>query len=163
MTLIVNIAGVKKIGTTYVCHTVKKALENKGKKVEIVNLENNKQLVRFEDSYYMNAYSKVDVVLIDKHPKVTQAVKRNLSKPNFNDSNIKLDMTFLLTCNENKYKNIIGEIAESNELIQLLHRHEVLKREFYNTHKLYDCDTTGEHGSLSASGYIVNIILSKLD
>ncbi len=165
MSIVVNIAGVAKVGTTYVAESVARELRKKGLKVEVLNLKNAKELIIWEDNYLSGRYKKTDVFLIDKHPIVAKMANKRLTTNRFTGDNVEMDLTFLLTCEPEDLKGRMGEQVKDVNRFSLRDKliyHKNMQLERYHTYRFKTIDTSGKMGLLWACGQVRDEIFREL-
>ncbi len=166
MSIVVNIAGVAKVGTTYVAKSVARELEKKGVTVSVVKLKDSKELIEWEDNYLLGRYKMTDVFIIDRHPLVAKMANKRLKDNRFADDNVKMDLSFLLTAEVEDYHRRLGDTDKENRRFSLANQldyHKNMPKEFYNSRKaLRVIDTSGSLGLLVACGQVRDEILREL-
>ncbi len=165
MSLMVNISGVPKIGTSYVCQSVARELEKKGLTVSVVKLKDVRDLIEWEDNYLLGRYKMTDVFIIDKHPLIRKMANKRLKDNRFADDNVKIDLSFLLTADVEDYRLRLGDTNKEKRRFSLdnqLSYHKNMPRDFYNSRKVRVIDTSGNMGLLVACGQVRDEILREL-
>ncbi len=165
MSLIVNISGVPKIGTTYVAQSVARELEKKGLTVALVKLKDVRDLIEWEDNYLLARYKMTDVFIIDRHPLIAKMANKRLKTNRFADDNVKIDLSFLLTADVEDYRLRLGDTDKEKRRFSLdnqLAYHKNMPRAFYNSRKVRVIDTSGIYGLLVACGQVRDEIFREL-
>ncbi len=165
MSVIVNIAGVPKIGTSYVAESVARELKKKDLKVQVLKFKTAKELARWETLYLIGRCQETDVFIIDKHPIVAKMANKRLTTNRFSSSNVEMDLTFLLTCEPEDLKHRMGEEGKVVKRFSLRHQlayHENMENERYYSNRVKMIDTSGKMGLLWACGQVRDEILREL-
>lgn len=159
MPLIVSVSGINQIGVTVACARLYHALRHTHS-VNVVNMSTRNNAMKFEDDYIIGAYHDFDVLLVDKHPYIASALNRNLRNTLFTDDSVKPDLSFVMTCRLDTYKQRVGSISKTT--FRLLDNYTCSKPDFFGTdnHHRIACD--GNDGRLAAAGDMLAIIRKQL-
>ena len=160
MPLIVSVSGINQIGVTVACERLYHALRHTHK-VAIVRMSNRNNSMRFEDDFCVGVYNDIDVLIIDKHPYIASALNRNLRNTLFTDDSVKPDLSFVMTCRFDTYKQRGGSI-KNGSVHRMLDNYATSKPSFFGTdnHHRIACD--GNDGRLAAAGDMLAIIRKQL-
>ena len=160
MPLIVSVSGINQIGVTVACERIYHALRHTHS-VKVVNMSTRNNAMKFEDDYLIGAYHDFDVLLVDKHPYIASALNRNLRNTLFTDDSVKPDLSFVMTCRFDTYKQRGGSI-KNGSVHRMLDNYATSKPAFFGTdnHHRIACD--GNDGRLAAAGDMIAIIRKQL-
>ena len=103
MPFIISISGAEKIGVSVACQRLYHALRHTHT-VKIVDMKTRNNVMAFEDDLLTDEYKDFDVLIIDKHPYISSALHRNLRSSLFDDDSVKPDISFVMVCRFDTYK-----------------------------------------------------------
>lgn len=160
MPFIVSISGADKIGVTVACERIYHALRHTHK-VAVASINTRNNIMTFEERFTGGAYNDFDVLLVDKHPYIASALNRNLRNTLFTDDSVKPDLSFVMTCRFDTYKQRGGSI-KNGSVHRMLDNYATSKPDFFGTdnHHRIACD--GNDGRLAAAGDMLSIIRKQL-
>lgn len=103
MPFVISISGAEKIGVSVACQRLYHALRHTHT-VKIVDMKTRNNVMAFEDDLLTDEYKDFDVLIIDKHPYISSALHRNLRSSLFDDDSVKPDISFVMVCRFDTYK-----------------------------------------------------------
>ena len=156
---IISVTGANGIGVSTACERLYHALRHKYA-VNIINMKTRNNVMRFEDDMLSNAYSNFDVLIIDSHPYVSSALNRNLRQSLFDSESVKPNISFVMTCRFDTYKDRIGKTT--NTTYRLLDNYATSKSDFFGTPNHYRIACDGNDGQLMAAGKMLSLVKREL-
>ena len=151
MPFIISISGAEKIGVSVACQRLYHALRHTHT-VKIVDMKTRNNVMAFEDDVLTDEYKDFDVLIIDKHPYISSALHRNLRSSLFDDDSVKPDISFVMVCRFDTYKQRRPQAKVS---YNLLDSYATSAPKYFGTdnHHRIACD--GADGQLACAGKIV--------
>lgn len=151
MPFVISISGAEKIGVSVACQRLYHALRHTHT-VKIVDMKTRNNVIAFEDDLLTNGYKDFDVLIIDKHPYISSALHRNLRSSLFDDDSVKPDISFVMVCRFDTYKQRRPQAKVS---YNLLDSYATSAPKYFGTdnHHRIACD--GADGQLACAGKII--------
>ena len=158
MPFVISISGAEKIGVSVACQRLYHALRHTHT-VKIVGMKNRNNVMAFEDDLLTDEYKDFDVLIIDKHPYISSALHRNLRSSLFDDDSIKPDISFVMVCRFDTYKQRRPQAKVS---YNLLDSYATSAPKYFGTdnHHRIACD--GADGQLACAGKIIAKVRKEL-
>lgn len=158
MPFVISISGAEKIGVSVACQRLYHALRHTHT-VKIVDMKNRKNVMAFEDDVLTDAYKDFDVLIIDKHPYISSTLHRNLRSSLFDDDSVKPDISFVMVCRFDTYKQRRPQAKVS---YNLLDSYATSAPKYFGTdnHHRIACD--GTDGQLACAGKIIAKVRKEL-
>ena len=158
MPFIISISGAEKIGVSVACQRLYHALRHTHT-VKIVDMKTRNNVMAFEDDLLTDEYKDFDVLIIDKHPYISSALHRNLRSSLFADDSVKPDISFVMVCRFDTYKQRRPQAKVS---YNLLDSYATSAPKYFGTdnHHRIACD--GADGQLSCAGKIIAKVRKEL-
>lgn len=158
MPFIISISGAEKIGVSVACQRLYHALRHTHT-VKIVDMKTRNNVMAFEDDLLTDEYKDFDVLIIDKHPYISSALHRNLRSSLFDDDSVKPDISFVMVCRFDTYKQRRPQAKVS---YNLLDSYATSAPKYFGTdnHHRIACD--GADGQLACAGKIITKVRKEL-
>ena len=158
MPFVISISGAEKIGVSVACQRLYHALRHTHT-VKIVEMKTRNNVMAFEDDLLTNEYKDFDVLIIDKHPYISSALHRNLRSSLFDDDSVKPDISFVMVCRFDTYKQRRPQAKVS---YNLLDSYATSAPKYFGTdnHHRIACD--GADGQLACAGKIIANVRKEL-
>ena len=158
MPFIISISGAEKIGVSVACQRLYHALRHTHT-VKIVDMKTRNNVMAFEDDLLTDEYKDFDVLIIDKHPYISSALHRNLRSSLFDEDSIKPDISFVMVCRFDTYKQRRPQAKFS---YHLLDSYATSAPKYFGTdnHHRIACD--GADGQLACAGKIIAKVRKEL-
>ena len=158
MPFIISISGAEKIGVSVACQRLYHALRHTHT-VKIVDMKTRNNVMAFEDDLLTDEYKGFDVLIIDKHPYISSALHRNLRSSLFDDDSVKPDISFVMVCRFDTYKQRRPQAKVS---YHLLDSYATSAPKYFGTdnHHRIACD--GADGQLACAGKIIAKVRKEL-
>ena len=158
MPFIISISGAEKIGVSVACQRLYHALRHTHT-VKIVDMKTRNNVMAFEDDLLTDEYKDFDVLIIDKHPYISSALHRNLRSSLFDDDSVKPDISFVMVCRFDTYKQRRPQAKVS---YNLLDSYATSAPKYFGTdnHHRIACD--GAEGQLACAGKIIAKVRKEL-
>ena len=158
MPFVISISGAEKIGVSAACQRLYHALRHTHT-VKIVDMKTRNNVMAFEDDLLTDEYKDFDVLIIDKHPYISSALHRNLRSSLFDDDSVKPDISFVMVCRFDTYKQRRPQAKVS---YHLLDSYATSAPKYFGTdnHHRIACD--GADGQLACAGKIIAKVRKEL-
>ena len=158
MPFVISISGAEKIGVSVACQRLYHALRHTHT-VKIVDMKTRDNVMAFEDDLLTDKYRDFDVLIIDKHPYISSALHRNLRSSLFDDDSVKPDISFVMVCRFDTYKQRRPQAKVS---YNLLDSYATSAPKYFGTdnHHRIACD--GADGQLACAGKIIAKVRKEL-
>ena len=158
MPFVISISGAEKIGVSVACQRLYHALRHTHT-VKIVEMKTRNNVMAFEDDLLTDEYKDFDVLIIDKHPYISSALHRNLRSSLFDDDSVKPDISFVMVCRFDTYKQRRPQAKVS---YNLLDSYATSAPKYLGTdnHHRIACD--GADGQLACAGKIIAKVRKEL-
>lgn len=158
MPFVISISGAEKIGVSVACQRLYHALRHTHT-VKIVDMKTRNNVMAFEDDLLTDKYKDFDVLIIDKHPYISSALHRNLRSSLFDDDSVKPDISFVMVCRFDTYKQRRPQAKVS---YSLLDSYATSAPKYFGTdnHHRIACD--GADGQLVCAGKIIAKVRKEL-
>ena len=158
MPFVISISGAEKIGVSVACQRLYHALRHTHT-VKIVDMKTRNNVMAFEDDLLTDEYKDFDVLIIDKHPYISSALHRNLRSSLFDDDSVKPDISFVMVCRFDTYKQ---RRPQANVSYNLLDSYATSAPKYFGTdnHHRIACD--GADGQLACAGKIIAKVRKEL-
>lgn len=158
MPFIISISGAEKIGVSVACQRLYHALRHTHT-VKIVDMKTRNNVMAFEDDLLTDEYKDFDVLIIDNHPYISSALHRNLRSSLFDDDSVKPDISFVMVCRFDTYKQRRPQAKVS---YNLLDSYATSAPKYFGTdnHHRIACD--GADGQLACAGKIIAKVRKEL-
>lgn len=158
MPFVISISGAEKIGVSVACQRLYHALRHTHT-VKIVDMKTRNNVMAFEDDLLTDKYKDFDVLIIDKHPYISSALHRNLRSSLFDDDSVKPDISFVMVCRFDTYKQRRPQAKVS---YNLLDSYATSAPKYFGTdnHHRIACD--GADGQLACAGEIIAKVRKEL-
>lgn len=158
MPFVISISGAEKIGVSVACQRLYHALRHTHT-VKIVEMKTRDNVMAFEDDLLTDKYKDFDVLIIDKHPYISSALHRNLRSSLFDDDSVKPDISFVMVCRFDTYKQRRPQAKVS---YNLLDSYATSAPKYFGTdnHHRIACD--GAEGQLACAGKIIAKVRKEL-
>ena len=158
MPFVISISGAEKIGVSVACQRLYHALRHTHM-VKIVEMKTRNNVMAFEDDLLTDEYKDFDVLIIDKHPYISSALHRNLRSSLFDDDSVKPDISFVMVCRFDTYKQRRPQAKVS---YNLLDSYATSAPKYFGTdnHHRIACD--GAEGQLACAGKIIAKVRKEL-
>jgi len=158
MPFVISISGAEKIGVSVACQRLYHALRHTHT-VKIVDMKTRNNVMAFEDDLLTDEYKDFDVLIIDKHPYISSALHRNLRSSLFDDDSVKPDISFVMVCRFDTYKQRRPQAKVS---YNLLDSYAASAPKYFGTdnHHRIACD--GADGQLACAGKIIAKVRKEL-
>ncbi|HCN14591.1 MAG TPA: hypothetical protein DIS69_00790 [Moraxellaceae bacterium] len=158
MPFIISISGAEKIGVSVACQRLYHALRHTHT-VKIVEMKTRNNVMAFEDDLLTDEHKDFDVLIIDKHPYISSALHRNLRSSLFDDDSVKPDISFVMVCRFDTYKQRRPQAKVS---YNLLDSYATSAPKYFGTdnHHRIACD--GADGQLACAGKIIAKVRKEL-
>ena len=158
MPFVISISGAEKIGVSVACQRLYHALRHTHT-VKIVDMKTRDNVMAFEDDLLTDEYKDFDVLIIDKHPYISSALHRNLRSSLFDDDSVKPDISFVMVCRFDTYKQRRPQAKVS---YNLLDSYATSAPKYFGTdnHHRIACD--GADGQLACAGKIIAKVRKEL-
>ena len=158
MPFVISISGAEKIGVSVACQRLYHALRHTHT-VKIVDMKTRNNVMAFEDDLLTDKYKDFDVLIIDKHPYISSALHRNLRSSLFDDDSVKPDISFVIVCRFDTYKQRRPQAKVS---YNLLDSYATSAPKYFGTdnHHRIACD--GADGQLACAGKIIAKVRKEL-
>lgn len=158
MPFVISISGAEKIGVSVACQRLYHALRHTHM-VKIVEMKTRNNVMAFEDDLLTDEYKDFDVLIIDKHPYISSALHRNLRSSLFDDDSVKPDISFVMVCRFDTYKQRRPQAKVS---YHLLDSYATSAPKYFGTdnHHRIACD--GADGQLTCAGKIIAKVRKEL-
>lgn len=158
MPFIISLSGAEKIGVSVACQRLYHALRHTHM-VKIVEMKTRNNVMAFEDDLLTDEYKDFDVLIIDKHPYISSALHRNLRSSLFDDDSVKPDISFVMVCRFDTYKQRRPQAKVS---YNLLDSYATSAPKYFGTdnHHRIACD--GAEGQLACAGKIIAKVRKEL-
>ena len=158
MPFVISISGAEKIGVSVACQRLYHALRHTHT-VKIVDMKTRNNVMAFEDDLLTDEYKDFDVLIIDKHPYISSALHRNLRSSLFDDDSVKPDISFVMVCRFDTYKQRRPQAKVS---YNLLDSYATSAPKYFGTdnHHRIACD--GAAGQLACAGKIIAKVRKEL-
>lgn len=158
MPFVISISGAEKIGVSVACQRLYHALRHTHT-VKIVDMKTRNNVMAFEDDLLTDEYKDFDVLIIDKHPYISSALHRNLRSSLFDDDSVKPDISFVMVCRFDTYKQRRPQAKVS---YNLLDSYATSAPKYFGTdnHHRIACD--GADGQLACAGKIIAKVRKEL-
>ena len=158
MPFVISISGAEKIGVSVACQRLYHALRHTHM-VKIIDMKTRNNVMAFEDDLLTDEYKDFDVLIIDKHPYISSALHRNLRSSLFDDDSVKPDISFVMVCRFDTYKQRRPQAKVS---YNLLDSYATSAPKYFGTdnHHRIACD--GADGQLACAGKIIAKVRKEL-
>lgn len=158
MPFVISISGAEKIGVSVACQRLYHALRHTHT-VKIVDMKNRNNVMAFEDDVLTDEYKDFDVLIIDKHPYISSALHRNLRSSLFDDDSVKPDISFVMVCRFDTYKQRRPQAKVS---YNLLDSYATSAPKYFGTDNHYRIACDGTDGQLACAGKIIAKVRKEL-